>query len=154
MRVLSFHSAGQGWGLPFAAVREVLHLGRLGRPPGCPAFLEGFLHVGAESVAVVNLAVLLGLPAGPIGLYTPLILLKGRSWALLTDRLEDVVEAELRPLAEAHVLNECVEAQFAHDGRTYHLLHPDRLLLEEERLRIEELNRQHRQRVDRLEEVG
>ena len=46
------------------AVRALLPLPHLDRPPGLPAPLAGFLNLGGVAVPVVDLARLLGLPAG------------------------------------------------------------------------------------------
>ncbi len=79
--------AGTECALPRGAVREILPLPRLWRPPGAPGALAGFLNLAGSAVPVVDLAVLFGLgqPGTAIAatnraaLYRHLILLRGES---------------------------------------------------------------------------
>ena len=119
-------------------------MAQLARPPGLPALLEGFLNLRGEAVPVVRLRRLFGLPEASPGLYTPMVVLKGREGplALLVDEVSGVLSASEEaglPVQEGHAFNDCVEAEVVLDGRAVHLLSTDRLLLEQERRRIAEL---------------
>ncbi len=76
--------------LPRSAVREILPLPRLWRPPGAPGALAGFLNLAGHAVPVVDLAILFGLGqpvTGRQALYRHLVLLQGdHPLALLVDR--------------------------------------------------------------------
>ncbi|QRE73784.1 chemotaxis protein CheW [Methylobacterium aquaticum] len=140
--------AGTECALPRGAVREILPLPRLWRPPGAPGALAGFLNLAGSAVPVVDLAALFGLgqPGTAIAatnraaLYRHLILLKGESpLALLVDRVADVVRVEpdrVRPVADGATLNGCVAAEIRVGERLVHGLAVDRILLAEERDRL------------------
>lgn len=140
--------AGTECALPREAVREILPLPRLWRPPGAPGALAGFLNLAGSAVPVVDLAVLFGLgqPAttdittNRAALYRHLILLKSESpQALLVDRVADVVRVEpdqVRTVADDATLNGCVAAEIRVAERLVHGLAIDRILLAEERDRL------------------
>jgi purine-binding chemotaxis protein CheW len=135
--------AGTGCALPRRAVREILPLPRLWRPPGAPGALAGFLNLAGSAVPVLDLAVLFGLgrpvsaQAAP---YRHLVLLHGEApLALLVDRVADVVRVEadrVRPVADAATLNGCIGAEIRLGDRLVHGLAVDRILLAEERERL------------------
>ncbi|OGG54320.1 MAG: hypothetical protein A3F84_14840 [Candidatus Handelsmanbacteria bacterium RIFCSPLOWO2_12_FULL_64_10] len=142
--LMVFTLAGQSCAIPLKSVREVVPMAQLARPPGLPALLEGFLNLRGEAVPVVRLRRLFGLPEASPGLYTPMVVLKGREGplALLVDEVSGVLSASEEaglPVQEGHAFNDCVEAEVVLDGRAVHLLSTDRLLLEQERRRIAEL---------------
>lgn len=61
--LLVVRQAGGEHALPLAAVREVLHPGRVARVPGAPAYVRGLSRVRGEALPVVDLGVLLeGVP--------------------------------------------------------------------------------------------
>lgn len=126
------------------------------RPPGLPPLLEGFLNRGGAAVPVIHLGRLFGLPGEAPGLYTPLLLVSGRPGplALLVDEVTDILsldQSALLPVRESQVFNNCVEAEIELGNRTLHLLSPDRLLLEEERRRLAELQEAAQERLQALE---
>jgi purine-binding chemotaxis protein CheW len=135
--------AGTDCALPRRAVREILPLPRLWRPPGAPGALAGFLNLAGSAVPVLDLAVLFGF-GRPVttrqALYRHLVLLHGDTpLALLVDRVADVVRVEagqIRPVADAATLNGCVAAEIRLGERLVHGLAVDRILLAEERERL------------------
>ncbi|MCF4125895.1 chemotaxis protein CheW [Methylobacterium sp. SyP6R] len=146
--------AGTECALPREAVREILPLPRLWRPPGAPGALAGFLNLAGSAVPVVDLAVLFGLgqPATARAvLYRHLILLKSESpMALLVDRVADVVRIEqtqVRPVADGATLNGCVCAEIRTGERLVHGLAVDRILLAEERDRVAAQTREAQARL-------
>ncbi len=152
-----FTLAGQPCAIPLESVREVVPMAQLARPPGLPALLEGFLNLRGEAVPVVRLRRLFGLPEASPGLYTPVVILKEGPLALLVDEVSGILSApeEARlPVQEGHAFNDCVEAEVVLDGRTVHLLSKDRLLLEQERRRIAELQVTAQRRLSELEASG
>lgn len=152
MSYLVFDTGGLWWGLGLDAVQEVLHLPELIRPAGRPPFLEGFLAMGTDCFSVIHMARLLALTEEPAGLYTPVVLLRSARLALLVTTLVGVVSPEaVRELPSETVLNDCVAGGFEHENRTVQVLSVERLLLEEESRRVEELRRAHIERLERLE---
>jgi purine-binding chemotaxis protein CheW len=135
--------AGTECALPRRAVREVLPLPRLWRPPGAPAALAGFLNLAGNAVPVLDLAVLFGLgrpAAARAALYRHLVLLHGEApLALMVDRVRDfarVAPDGVRPVADAATLNGCVSAEIRVGERLVHGLAVERILLAEEQARL------------------
>jgi hypothetical protein len=65
--------------------------------------------------------------------------------------VEDLDRASLKPLPEDHSLNDCAEAEFEEGRERVSLLSLRRLLLSEERKRLEELSAESRRRVAEIE---
>lgn len=152
---LIFEAGGERWALAVATVRQVLHLPRLARPPAGPGFLAGYLDLRGEPIPVLRLTALLGLENRPDELYTPVIVLKSGPLGLLVQSLVEVAVLEpscLKPLGPGRVLNDSVSAEATVSDRAVHVLDPGRLLLEEEKRRLEELEIRYRERLSRLEE--
>jgi purine-binding chemotaxis protein CheW len=149
----------QRYAIPLTAVREVLPLPLLSRPPRMPAILDGFLHLDRIAVAVVNLARLFDLPDAPPALYTPLLLVRGNSKpiALRVEQVLGVVsisqDSEVQ-LDEHWVGNECAEGAAVLGNRVVVLLAPQRILLKQERDCLADLQAAEQQRLDALREAA
>lgn len=149
--------AGTGCAVPREAVREILPLPRLWRPPGVPAALAGFFNLGGGAVPVLDLAALFGLSpgaeAGRPMIYRHLLLVGEEApLALLVDRVTDLVTVAqdcVTPVAAGTALNGCVAAEIRLGERLLHGLDVARILLTEER---ERLDAQTRAAQDRLAE--
>ncbi|GJD52278.1 Chemotaxis protein CheW [Methylobacterium crusticola] len=145
--------AGTACALSREAVRELLPLPRLWRPPGAPAALAGFLNLAGAAVPALDLAALFGLaPASARdGLYRHLVLLRGEApVALLVDRVDDLVRvdpAQVRPVPEGATLNGCVAEEIRLGERLVHGLSPARILLAEERGRLDAATREAQRRL-------
>lgn len=155
--LLLFEFAGERFGIPAAAVREVLPLPLLSRPPGTPAPLAGFLNLGGSAIGVLCPRRLFLLLDAPPGLYAHLILLRAAAapLALLVDRAlgtAEISDKDVLPIGEDRSFNGCVDSEAVVEGRTIHLLLPDKLLLKEERTRIAELQSMESERLRGLEE--
>jgi purine-binding chemotaxis protein CheW len=140
------------------AVRELLPLPRLWRPPALPRPVAGFFNLSGKAVPVLRLNVLFGLEQGTANqeteLYRHLILVEalGRSGpcALLVDRVQDVVDlagARLSRVSETDTLNGCVEAEIEFRGGLVHLLSLERILFAEEQQSLVELGRDAQNRL-------
>lgn len=136
MRLGSRHCA-----LPCAAVREVLPLPRLWRPPGLPRPLAGFMNLAGEAVPVLDLPRLFGLSTSADAedaLYRHLVLTGGEGeppLALLVDRVLDlrrIPPERLRPVPPEATLNGCAVAEIETAEGFLHLLDPGRILLAQE----------------------
>lgn len=158
LQVIVFDVCGNTCALRRQAVRELLPLPRLWRPPGTPRPVAGFFNLGGVAVPVVRLSVLFGLEMGAADpgteLYRHLILVKGMGrpglGALLVDRVLDVVEVDgsrLSPVENAGTLNDCVEAEIDLNGRLVHLLSLDRILFAEEQQALAALGQDAQNRL-------
>lgn len=137
--ILVFRAGGQLLALALDQVREIFSYCALSCPPAMPAVLQGLLNLGGESVPVVRLTRLLGLPDDVPGLYSPMILVSTAD-SLFAFQAEAVCEVS-RPPAAAWcdlprgqvVFNGCVTAEVRCTTGNAHLVNPSRLLLRRER---------------------
>jgi purine-binding chemotaxis protein CheW len=102
--------------LPLEAVREVVPMARLVRPPGLLSFVEGFLNLRGTALPVLRLDVLFWLPRKAPELYNLLVVLQGSecSLALLADHVHQITFAPaqaFRALSQHHCFNDCAEAE-------------------------------------------
>lgn len=128
--------------LAAAEVAEILPVPILDRPQGAPAVLAGFMNLGGESLAVVDLGVVLGQPADPDpqNVYRHILRLKA-GLGLLVDRVLDLAafaEAEA-PAEAAESVNGVIAARLTIAGRLVSLVSAPALLLEEERQRLADM---------------
>ncbi len=152
-KLLIFEACGQDCALPLEAIQEIVPMAALASSPGQPAILEGFLNLRGTAVPVVRFDRLFGLPAQAAGLYTPLIVLKGAPppAALEVGSVAEIAEppAEAwQEIDESSSLNGCARAQVRLGGRQVSVLDPGRLLIEQERRRIEELRAELQRRIE------
>ena len=118
--------------------------------------LEGFLNLRDTQVPVVLLRTLFALPAMQFEMYTPVIVVKagGGLLGLCADRVTDVErvdEAAFKPVTPGNGPNDCAEAEFVSGEQRCVLLNLDRLLLSEERARIDELSKETERRLAEIE---
>jgi purine-binding chemotaxis protein CheW len=140
--------------LPRDAVRELLPLPRLARPPGLPPVVAGFVELGDALLPVLHTARLLGLQADAPendqdGLYRHIVLLDGGP-GLLVDRALDLLAlpaGSRQRVDPARTLNGCVAATLPTPQGPVPLLNPARLLLAEEREALAGLAEAARQRA-------
>jgi purine-binding chemotaxis protein CheW len=138
-----------------AAIREVLPLLPLWRPPTLPPPFVGFVRSEGEVLPVLSPGVLFGeMPSpGRVDLFAHLVRPHGagaRTPCLLVDRCEDIVSAEdilLRPVRPDASYNGVVSAEAVLSSGVAHLLSLDRLLDESERARMAALTEEARRRA-------
>lgn len=138
-----FQVAGEDCAIRAESVSTIAPMARLARSPGLPSILEGLLNLSGAAVPVIRLDRLFGLPRRDPGLYSHLVVLRGRSGltAILADRVVDVdspPEEAFRPVEAGKSFNDCATHIVETGGRSVHLLSPERLLLEQERQAIDE----------------
>jgi purine-binding chemotaxis protein CheW len=157
VRVITFRVGRESYALSLTALREILPLPQLAQPPGLPPLLAGFLNLSGRAIPVVRLARLLGAAESPLGLYSPLLLLKGDNpCALIVDAAEAIATldtATILPLREGFCVNDCGLGLAEIGGRHLMLLDPERLFLAEERRRVAELTQIEQARLASLQEA-
>jgi purine-binding chemotaxis protein CheW len=153
-----FQLGGEHCAIRASEVQEIVLMASLARPPGLPSILEGFLNLRGAATPVVRLDRLFGLPRGPSGLYTPLLILRGRPdpLALLAERIDNVVSAsdsDLKPVLAGHCFSDWTESEIwlEPDRAPIHLLSRERLLLAQEQSRVAELRAIAQQHLQELE---
>ena len=136
--MLIFDLAGLRCAVDASEVRQIVPMALLSHPPGLPYLLQGFLNLRGETVPVLRLDRLFGLPEQEPGLYTPLVLLRreGGTMALMADRVIDMRSLpadSFSPVAEHYSFNGCAEAEVRVPEGVIHVLSPRRILVEQER---------------------
>jgi purine-binding chemotaxis protein CheW len=135
-----FRLDGTRLALPVEAVREVVPIVRLARPPQAPAAVAGFLDLAGDAVLVLHLDRLLGCPDCRHSPESKIIVLRGRPpLGLLVAHVESVrTAAEFRflPVPPEASFNGCVAALLDSAAGPVHLLAAARLLLREEQARL------------------
>lgn len=152
-----FEAAGNSFGIPLDAIREILPLPLLSRPPGIPSIIEGFLNLGGQALAVINLKRLFRLDDSAPGPYSHLIVIKktGTALAVFVDRAEGMIDVQpdaVMPVTQNYSFNDCLEADAKSGARTVHILSIEKLLLKEEQSRISELQKMEQERLDQIME--
>lgn len=94
MQVVTFMLEGQLYGLPIGVVQEIQQLVALAPVPDDAPALVGLIDVRGRVVPAIDLRLLLGLPARPFDLETPMIFCRAREHviSLIVDAVEDVVD--------------------------------------------------------------
>jgi purine-binding chemotaxis protein CheW len=154
-----FHAAGQAYALGVNEVREIVPMAELSRPPGSPSILAGFLNLAGQPLPVIRLNRMFGLPDQPLGLYTPLLILRGpdQRLALQVDRVSQITAiaaGAILPAGDHHSFNDCVLGMLRLADEVVLLLSLERILLDKERQCIAELEAAEQERLRELEEVA
>lgn len=155
-RYLIFHLSNRGYALPINQVEEIVPMTELFPVPGSPSFLAGFLDVGGQPIAVISLRCLLGMPQREPELYTPLLILKAlpQQFVLEVDNVSQVVDlsgSDWIAIEDEYSLNDCAIGIVRLEGEAIVLLSLERLLLEQEQIRVAQLTELARQRIAELE---
>src|SRR3954469_23360067 len=132
-KYLIFRSSGLDCGFPLDAVREIVPMATLSRPPGLPSGLAGFLDLRGTAIPILRLDRMFDLSEQLSRLYTPMILLHGvRSpIGILADSVRGIVPvqtSQLVDLAEDCTFLGCAAAVLELDGDRVYLLSPAALL--------------------------
>jgi purine-binding chemotaxis protein CheW len=94
LSILTFHLAGQLYGLPVTEVVQIIEMVSLTHLPQAPLAIQGLLNLRGRIVPVMDLRLRFELPVKPYHLHTPIILahLKEQILGLIVDVVEAVVE--------------------------------------------------------------
>jgi chemotaxis signal transduction protein len=148
--------SGMLFALKAEDTQEVVHMAELVTPPGLPSFLSGFITIEGQAIPVISLSTLMGSFEQPIGIYTPLIILKNKKipMAFMVEailNIEPVEEDHLHPLEDETIFNQCVSLSGKNSaGNTFYLLSVDRILLAREKKRVLEFQVILQSRLDDL----
>jgi purine-binding chemotaxis protein CheW len=135
---LIFRSSELGWAFPLNAVREIVPMARLSRPPGLPSGLAGFLDLRGTAIPIVRLDRLFDLAEQRPGLYTPMIVLRGTTGPIgvLVGSVKGIVEVPpggLLVIPGNCTFHGCATGGMELDGDYIHVLSPAALLRDNER---------------------
>jgi len=156
---LVFELGEQAYGIPIEVVEEILPMASLSRPPQAPPLLAGFLNLEGEPVPVIRLRRLFGGEMVPAELYTPLVLVRlaDRLVALWVDKVQQIASARdsmIAPVDGMYSLNQCATGVVEAADTVVVLLSPERLLLEQESVQVDELTAMERERLQSLAEAA
>lgn len=155
--LLTFSAAGRRLALPLGEVSRVVPLPLLEAPAGAPAFLEGFFDFAGTLVAAVRLDRLLSLGEEPLGVYSPLLILRRSNppVALHVTAVDSILElgsADIHPIAKDETFNACVVGRVGLRGETTYVLSADEIMLAEERAAVAAHRTMRKQRLAGLAE--
>jgi chemotaxis signal transduction protein len=90
--LLTFHLAGQKYGLAVHCVEQIIDMVAITHLPHAPAAIQGVINVHGRIVPVLDLRSRFNLPYRPYGLYTPIILvhMDDQLTGLIVDDVNDV----------------------------------------------------------------
>ncbi|MEX2119100.1 MAG: chemotaxis protein CheW [Pirellulales bacterium] len=154
-QLVVFRLAGQAYGIPLSAVKEIVSMPLLSRPPGLPSVLAGFFNLAGLAVAVLRLDQLFSAPNQAIRLYTPILVLQNVGLPLAV-MVEDacilgIAESCILPVPENCSFNECAVGVAMVEDSHIIILSPDRLLLRTEQQRLADLAALQQARLAELE---
>jgi purine-binding chemotaxis protein CheW len=154
--ILMFDAGPHRCAIPCRQTREIVPMAATLKLPGQPPMLEGFLNLRGALVPIVHVRRLFGLSGGSFELYTPVIItsVQDQLLGLCVDRaigVEKVDQSHWKAVPANHSLNNCAEAEVAAGTQRCLLLNLDRLLMAEERARLEELAAEGRRRLAEIE---
>lgn len=138
-----------------AAVRRVVPLPLLEQPVGAPDFVEGFFDFGGAPVAAVRLDRLLALGEEPLGIYSPLLVLRGEDPPIAlhvtsVTAILKLTSLDVQPIGRDETFNACVVGRLSDGGETVYVLSAENLLLAEERATIAAQRTMHARRLAAL----
>jgi purine-binding chemotaxis protein CheW len=154
MDLVVFHASGLDCAFPLQTVKEIVPMAMLSTPPGLAPCLAGFLNLRGTAIPILRLDRLFDFPEQRAGLYTPLIILRtGDSPAGVlvasVRRIVSAAPAAFLPLPENHIFRDCAIASIDVSGDIIYLLSPERILLENERSLLAELQAMEQERLRR-----
>lgn len=143
--ILLLEVSGKKFGIAVEAVREIVPMATLSRPPGLPSIVEGLLNLRGVAFAVLRLDLLLGIAQQSVDPYSPLVILRHpeNPAALLAQRVIGIASLPsdgFLPIQQ-QAFNGCIESDVLLDTDIVHVVAPARLLLERERKTIMEFQR-------------
>lgn len=152
-----FRLGEETFAIPVEAVAEVVPLAWLARPPHMPSIVHGILNLGGIAIPVLRTDRLLGLGEARFGLDASILVMKGAAspLGLLVGHVDGVRPAaafQVMPLAGAHSFQGCLAATLDGPGGAIHLLAWNKLMLEEERVRLADFQRRTQDRLAELAE--
>lgn len=149
-RLLLFEIGGRRLAVRLEEVAEALPGVALAPPPALTRLLVGFLNLDGALLPVLNMARLLELPDIELRPDTPIIVEKKRTFGWLVSRIERVVSSaghETAPASGAAIAHGAATI----DGSIVAVLSLEKLLLEQERQAILELQQAQEARLRELE---
>jgi purine-binding chemotaxis protein CheW len=154
--ILLFDAGPHRCAIPCRQAREIVPMAATLQLPRPPPMLLGLLNLRGALVPIVHLRHLFGLSAAPLEMYTPVIIVdvQNHAMGLCVDRViavEKVEQSQWQAVPADHSLNDCAEAELDADDQRCVLLNLNRVLLAEERARLEELASEGRRRLAEIE---
>ncbi len=138
-----------------AAVRRVVPLPLLEPPVGAPGFIEGFFDFGGVPAAAVRLDRLLNLGDEVLGVYSPLLILRGDDPPVAlhvtsVTSILNLTSLDVQPIGRDETFNACIVGRLSDRGETVYVLSTEELLLTEERATISAHRATHKRRLAAL----
>jgi purine-binding chemotaxis protein CheW len=149
---LIFEVGNSLFALPQTQIQEVLPLPALILPPGLPPILAGFVNLDGQYLPVLELAFLFQMPAYIQQIDQHLLRLRQTPMLCLVKRVLELCSLpEPLPLEPDQSLNNYLAGFLNYRGQRVALISVEKLLLAEEKARIQALQNMVQQRLDTLE---
>ena len=93
-RIVSFHLAGQRYGLPIVRVNEIQQIVAFSEVPAGTSSVVGMVNLRGDVIPAIDVRLLVGLERRDYTLETPMIITRthGETVALVVDDVQDVLE--------------------------------------------------------------
>lgn len=93
-QMVTFHLAGQRYGLPIAKVQEIQQIVAFTGVPSVGSAVIGMINLRGQVIPAIDLRALFGLPHLEYHLDTPMVICRvdGHMVALVVDEVEDVID--------------------------------------------------------------
>ena len=152
-----FYLGSEALAVEAAAIQRFSLMARLSTPGGLPSILKGFLNFAGQLIPIINLHRILDLPAPVENLYTQILILRsqeGPPFGWIVDRVAQVLalrRSDLTPVPEGACFKEYTTDVFTLHDRQVPILAPERILLQKERLSVDEFRSMEEARLRQLE---
>lgn len=154
--VVIFRLGGHALAVRVEAVREVVPVAWLSKPPQMPSIVQGVLDLAGTAVPVLRLDALLGIDDARFGLEASILIMRGdEPLGLLVEHVDGVRRTQddrVLPVDDARSYNGCLEGLLHGADGLVPLVAWDRLLLEEERHRLTDFQTRTQARLGELAE--
>lgn len=132
-QMVTFHLAGQRYGLPIAKVQEIQQIVAFTGVPSAGSAVIGMINLRGQVIPAIDLRALFGLPHLDYHLDTPMVIcrVEGHMVALVVDEVEDVInlpEGCMSPPPGMHALASKMIGVCRLEAQLVFLLDVDRLV--------------------------
>ncbi len=135
IHIVGFNLGRETYGVPIAALHEIVRVPEITAVPDAPAYLEGVINLRGKIVSVVDLRKRFGKPATGLDRHSRILVVghRGRSVGMIVDSASEVIkipesEIENPPAIAQESGLDCVTGLGKYKGRLIILLDIDKVL--------------------------
>src|SRR5208337_2982856 len=135
IHIVCFNLGRETYGVPIAALHEIVRVPEITAVPDAPAYLEGVINLRGKIVSVVDLRKRFGKPSTALDRHSRILVVghRGRLAGMIVDSASEVIkipesEIEMAPAIAQESGLDCVTGLGKHKGRLIILLDIDKVL--------------------------